>query len=701
MRAALRRRRAARPVPRPQAARCTSWRSEPAGTACTRALGITKPFYDRFVPGDLGDATSRCATAPLDRALDFLAVLPVRDAPRRRPRRAGASCSTRTCPTSRASAPGRSARSGCGRRWPACTCRCSTCCDGAAGDASASRPCCATSSRRCAARRASASSRFLRDIRAPIHAEDAAGLDATGEPELAAEVRRAAGDYTRADEAFERARRRPARRLRAASTGVELWTSRRHPRGAAAAGHRRRPCGCSSATGIGLAPARASAAGAAASGCPSAPTRPGLERELADHGVRALLRRPDRASRLGSLDQLEPGRHRRRPGGGADRLGDGRAGLGRRDGYPGAPRLPRLPRAAPSTTCKPWNNGGRPYDHDAALALAPASTRATSCERAGGSTPTGPSAAGRAAVLRARHRAARPLVVRGAGWLAAVLEEAPAQGARAGHAVREALERVEPGRARRSRPSTWGTGKDLTHVGLARGGRAGVRRPRGRAAHRGGRRGARRARAPALERAARELLALQASDWAFMVTRDAGRPTIPRERVRRPRWPRWTPRSRALTDSARRAGSPIRARPGARPRPGSPLARLRSPPMRVLILSWEYPPLIEGGLARHVRKLVGEPGRAGRRRARAHPRARGVAGRGGRRRRDRPPGARARAPARAGRVRRLDRAHELGHAGRGRGAGRPLRLRRRARARLAGGRRPATTSPSASARRSW
>src|SRR5437588_12281546 len=25
--------------------------------------------------------------------------------------------------------------------------------------------------------------------------------------------------------------------------------------------------------------------------------------------------------------------------------------------------------------------------------------------------------------------------------------------------------------------------------------------------------------------------------------------------------------------------------------------------MRVLILSWEYPPLIEGGLARHVRKL--------------------------------------------------------------------------------------------------
>ena len=27
---------------------------------------------------------------------------------------------------------------------------------------------------------------------------------------------------------------------------------------------------------------------------------------------------------------------------------------------------------------------------------------------------------------------------------------------------------------------------------------------------------------------------------------------------------------------------------------------------RVLILSWEYPPVIEGGLARHVRKLAEE-----------------------------------------------------------------------------------------------
>ena len=42
--------------------------------------------------------------------------------------------------------------------------------------------------------------RFLREIRAPIHAEDAAGLDATGKPDLAAELRRSARDYVFADE---------------------------------------------------------------------------------------------------------------------------------------------------------------------------------------------------------------------------------------------------------------------------------------------------------------------------------------------------------------------------------------------------------------------------------------------------------------------------------------------------------------------
>ena len=123
--------------------------------------------------------------------------------------------------------------------------------------------------------------------------------------------------------------------------------------------------------------------------------------------------------------------------------------------------------------------------------------------------------------------------------------------------------------------------------------------------------------------------------------------------------------------------------------------------MRVLMLSWEYPPLIEGGLARHVRKLSENLACSGRGGARAHARTRGVAVRGGRGRRAPAPGARAAATGRADRVHRLGRAHEHRHAGRRRGAGRPVRLRPRPRPRLARGRSPATTSPSASARRSW
>ena len=66
--------------------------------------------------------------------------------------------------------------------------------------------------------------RFLRDVRAPIHAEDAAGLDAAGEAELAAEVRRAAGDYARAESGFDE-RGRDLVGAFGALDGVELWTS--------------------------------------------------------------------------------------------------------------------------------------------------------------------------------------------------------------------------------------------------------------------------------------------------------------------------------------------------------------------------------------------------------------------------------------------------------------------------------------------
>ena len=104
---------------------------------------------------------------------------------------------------------------------------------------------------------------------------------------------------------------------------------------------------------------------------------------------------------------------------------------------------------------------------------------------------------------------------------------------------------------------------------------------------------------------------------------------------------------------------------------------------RVLILSWEYPPLIEGGLARHVRKLsealverdveVHVLTRGGEE-SPAEERSGGVVD---------PPHPRAQATDRPRRVRRLGRADELRHARRRGRARRPLQLRPRPRPRLA------------------
>ncbi len=79
-----------------------------------KALRLTKPFYDRFTPAIAAVGLQLCVRSDLDRALDFLAVC---HALRTRARSATwrSSC-TRTCPTSRASGPTRSARSGCSTR---------------------------------------------------------------------------------------------------------------------------------------------------------------------------------------------------------------------------------------------------------------------------------------------------------------------------------------------------------------------------------------------------------------------------------------------------------------------------------------------------------------------------------------------------------------------------------------------------------
>src|SRR5918999_3420572 len=141
---------------------------------------------------------------------------------------------------------------------------------------------------------------FLTDTRAAVHDMDAHGLERAGESVLAAEVRRAAGDYVAAGDAFERYGRDLLGAFHALD-GVELWTSaathallpllatdagRRLQLATGTRGHLRRFGKWSG--GLWL---------------PECAYSPGLERELADLGVRAFC--VDQTGR-GDFNHLRP-----------------------------------------------------------------------------------------------------------------------------------------------------------------------------------------------------------------------------------------------------------------------------------------------------------------------------------------------------------------------------------------------------------
>ena len=188
---------------------------------------------------------------------------------------------------------------------------------------------------------------FLRDIRAVIHAEDARGLERGGEPALAAEVRRAAGDYVCAERGLRAARARLVGAF-AALEGVELWTS--------AATHALLPLLATDAgRRLQLATGTASHLrrfGAWQGGfwLPECAFVPGLERDLADHGRTRLLRGPDPVSPASiTCVRWPPRRDRWRC-----------RSTGRRSSWSGttATAIPSAPptattTAAPSTTCGP------------------------------------------------------------------------------------------------------------------------------------------------------------------------------------------------------------------------------------------------------------------------------------------------------------------------------------------------------------
>jgi 1,4-alpha-glucan branching enzyme len=357
--------------------------------------------------------------------------------------------------------------------------------------------------------------RFLRDVRAPIHAEDAAGLERGGETRLAAEVRRAADDYTRAESAFEEHGGDLVGAFRALEL-VELWTS--------AATHALLPL---IATDAGL---RLQLATGTASHLhrfdhwgggfwlPECAYVPGLERELADHGVRAFC--VDQTEVEG-FDHLSPVATEAGPVAVPIDWQTVQLVWNADDGYPAHP-LYRNYWGRTVHDLKPWSNAGQPYDHEAALGLAREHARDF--------------------VTRAAARLERGGLLccaldtellghwwyEGQAWLRAVLDEAEAQGVRL-VTVSEGIELVEP-RARDLSASTWGRGKDFTTwdappvAELAFAARSAELRTVAAVAGHG-------SPHAALERAARELLAMQASDWSFMVTRDLAA-DYPVERMR-------------------------------------------------------------------------------------------------------------------------------------------------------------------------
>jgi 1,4-alpha-glucan branching enzyme len=344
---------------------------------------------------------------------------------------------------------------------------------------------------------------FLREVRAAIHADDAAGLDSAGEPELAAELRRAAGDYAFAAQAFER-RGRDLLGAFAALSRVELWTS--------AATHALLPMLATDAgLRLQLATARASHIrrfGGWGGGfwLPECAYAPGLERDLADHGVRAFC--VDQTGVPG-FDNLRPVATEAGPLAVPIDWPTVELVWHERDGYPVDGTYRDYHRRTVHDL-NPWDNAGRPYDREAALALAREHARDF--------------------VVRALARVAGGGLLccaldtellghwwyEGPAWLAALLEEAPRQGLEL-VTVSEGLERVEP-HATKLVASTWGAGKDLSTWDSPAVGAMAVaaRRAELRTVASAGKATPR----AALERAARELLALQASDWAFMVTRE-------------------------------------------------------------------------------------------------------------------------------------------------------------------------------------
>jgi 1,4-alpha-glucan branching enzyme len=365
---------------------------------------------------------------------------------------------------------------------------------------------------------------FAGELRALVHSEDAAQLERDGQPELAAELRRAAGDYERAAARFDELGRDLIGAF-GSLAGVELWTS--------AATHAVLPM---LATRVGTALQLAAGIesherrfGHWRGGfwLPECAYHPGLEADLVERGVHAFCVDQTDAFGRGSLDHLEP--VVTREGVVAVPIDWQTISLvwDIEGGYPGAPAY-RDYHHMTRYHLKPWNVAGEPYRAADAGALAREHAR-DFVARVGERLDSYATERGRGGLVCCAldTELLGHWWYEGPQWLAAVIEEASEAGVEL-RTVSDALERCPPVE-RELAESSWGTPKDLTTWDSPVVAEIAFAQRRGElsvvaAATRLG-------RSARLERAARELLALQSSDWAFQVARkQAG--DYPLERAR-------------------------------------------------------------------------------------------------------------------------------------------------------------------------
>jgi 1,4-alpha-glucan branching enzyme len=348
---------------------------------------------------------------------------------------------------------------------------------------------------------------FVNDVRRLTHEEDAAGLRAGGHGQLAAEVERASRDYTGAAERMD------------AIGGELLGRLGAHARWTSSATHAVLPLLATGAAlreqvgaGVRSHLRRFGAGWQGGFWLPECGHEPSIEQALVDAGARSVCVELTSRLGLGASGHLRPV------------LGDSGLVLAPIDrqtmslvwsdaGYPSSGRY-RDYHHHTVHHHNPWDNAGDAYDHEAALALARehaadfvARTRARLREDGQGMPGGG------LVVCALDTELLGHWWYEGVAWLEAVIEECTRQGlelAMLDEAVLDAEPAPIQGHADWG-PSSWGEGGDLsTWSGpavaemafAARAGELEVLRA-----------------APAGREAIRAMLALQASDWAFMVTR--------------------------------------------------------------------------------------------------------------------------------------------------------------------------------------